>query len=177
LGLPLVIKAASQGSSIGTFIVKEAGQLAAAIENAFSYDCEIIAEQYIDGTELTAAVIGNDNPQVLPAIEITAENEFYDYQAKYTPGKCAHIIPARISPKASQKVTELARQTYSAMGCRGFARIDFMLDRSDNPFVLEVNTIPGMTEMSLVPDAARAAGISFVDLVEMVINYALETAR
>jgi D-alanine-D-alanine ligase len=174
LGLPLVIKASSQGSSIGTYIVKQADQLLPAIEDAFRYDAEVIAEKYIEGIELTAAVIGNQKPQVLPAIEITAENEFYDYQAKYTPGKCHHIIPARISEETRNKVNQLAEKTYITMGCKGFARIDFMVDRSGNPYVLEVNTIPGMTEMSLVPDAARAANISFEDLVEMVVNLALQ---
>ncbi|HEX3012356.1 MAG TPA: D-alanine--D-alanine ligase [Syntrophomonadaceae bacterium] len=174
MGLPLVIKASTQGSSIGTFIVKQADQIIPAMEDAFRYDTEIIAEKYIAGVELTAAVIGNDQPQVLPIIEITAENEFYDYQAKYTPGKCAHIIPARIDSEIKNKVNELAQKTYITMGCRGFARIDFMVDRYGNPFVLEINTIPGMTEMSLVPDAARAAGINFNDLVGMVVDFALE---
>lgn len=174
LGLPVVIKASSQGSSIGTYIVKQADQLVPAIENAFRYDTEIIAEKYIDGIELTAAVIGNSKPQVLPVIEITAENEFYDYQAKYTPGKCAHIIPARISAEIRDKVNQLAEQTYITMGCLGFARIDFMVDKAGNPYVLEINTIPGMTEMSLVPDAARAADISFEELVDMIVCSALD---
>lgn len=174
LGLPVVIKASSQGSSIGTYIVKQAGQLLPAIDNAFRYDSEVIAEKYIEGMELTAAVIGNSEPQVLPVIEITAENEFYDYQAKYTPGKCAHIIPARISDETRTKVNQLAEQTYITMGCKGFARVDFMVDKCGNPYVLEINTIPGMTEMSLVPDAARAANIPFEELVEMIVNFAVE---
>lgn len=176
LGLPLVIKASNQGSSIGTFIVKKADQLIQSIDSAFRYDSEIVAEKYIEGMELTVAVIGNSKPQVLPAIEITAENEFYDYQAKYTPGKCAHIIPARIGDETRNKINQMAEQTYITMGCLGFARVDFMVDSLGNPYILEVNTIPGMTEMSLVPDAARAAGISFEELVEMIVNYALKVS-
>lgn len=177
MGLPLVIKAATQGSSIGTFVVKEPEQLIPAIDKAFRYDWEVLAEKFIDGVELTAAVIGNSQPRVLPLIEITAENEFYDYQAKYTPGKCAHIIPARISDEVRDKAIKLAEKAYISLGCLGFARVDLMVDKDGNPYVLEVNTIPGMTEMSLVPDAARAANISFEELVEMIVQYALEASR
>ncbi|MBO8158437.1 D-alanine--D-alanine ligase [Thermosyntropha sp.] len=174
LGLPVVIKAATQGSSIGTYIVKKEDELAFAIQNAFSFDEEVLVERFIAGTEVTAALLGNKNPTVLPIIEITSKNEFYDYESKYTPGMCHHIIPARISEKARTGVENISRQVYSAIGCRGFARVDFIVDKDDNPWVLEINTIPGMTEMSLVPDAAKAAGISFSELVDKIVQYALE---
>ncbi len=175
IGMPMVVKAATQGSSIGTFIVKDDNKILSAIEQAFQYSCNVLAEKYIDGQELTVAVIGNNDPQVLPLIEITSANEFYDYESKYTKGMCEHIIPARVGEKSTAEITRISKQVYKLMGCQGFARIDFMLDKNDQPYVLEVNTIPGMTEMSLVPDAARAAGINFTKLVEMIVRLALES--
>ncbi|MBC7074686.1 MAG: D-alanine--D-alanine ligase [Syntrophomonadaceae bacterium] len=173
IGIPMVVKASTQGSSIGVTIVKKEEDILDALKKAFSFDPEILVERFIDGTELTASVIGNNNPQVLPLIEITSENEFFDYEAKYTPGMCAHIIPARISEDVRERVTKLAAEVYKAVGCRGYARIDFIVDKKGQPYVLEINTIPGMTEMSLVPDAARAAGISFSELVDRILKLAL----
>lgn len=171
---PMVVKAATQGSSIGTVIVRTPEALPAAIQEAFSYDQEIIVEKYIKGVELTVPVIGNREPEALPIIEITSVNEFYDYESKYTPGMCQHIIPARISEEDRRDVEEISLRAYTAMGCRGFARVDFMLDGEGHPYVLELNTIPGMTEMSLVPDSARAAGYSFEVLVDKIVRFALE---
>lgn len=174
IGLPLVIKAATQGSSIGTYIVKDGAAVAKAIEAAFEYDSEVLVEKFIDGTEVTSAVVGNENPEVLPLIEITSENEFYDFESKYTPGMCAHIIPARVEESVQERIAELSRVIYKTLNCRGCARIDFIIDRSGQPFMLEVNTIPGMTEMSLVPDAARAAGMSFEQIVDKIVKLGLE---
>jgi len=174
IGIPMVVKAATQGSSIGTFIVRREDDIIKAIKTAFNYSAEVLVEEFIDGQELTVALIGNNEPQVLPIIEITSSNEFYDYESKYTQGKCEHIIPARIGEDTRQEIARISRQVYQLMGCQGFSRIDFMLDKNARPYVLEINTIPGMTEMSLVPDAARAAGISFEDLVERIIRLALE---
>lgn len=175
IGLPMVIKAATQGSSIGTYIIKDENEILSAIKNAFKYSRQVLVEKFIDGQELTVAVIGNNEPQVLPMIEITSANEFYDYESKYTKGMCEHIIPARIGEECQAEITRISKQVYTLMGCQGFARIDFMLDKSGLPFVLEVNTIPGMTEMSLVPDAARAAGISFTELIERVVKLGFES--
>ncbi|MDI9480193.1 MAG: D-alanine--D-alanine ligase [Syntrophomonadaceae bacterium] len=172
LGMPLVVKPSTQGSSIGTLIVKDPSQIGLALEQAFLYDREVLVEQYIAGAEVTVAMLGNDEIEVLPIIEITSVNEFYDFDSKYTQGKCEHIIPARISPDVKQEIEQIAVQTYKLLGCRGFARVDFRIDKSGKPFVLEVNTIPGMTEMSLVPDAAKAAGISFNELVERIVRLA-----
>ncbi len=174
INLPIVVKAATQGSSIGVTIVKKQEEVIDAVKKAFCFDREIIIEKFIEGTEITASIIGNDTPQVLPLIEITSENEFYDYESKYTPGMCKHIIPARISEEAREKVTKIAAEAYKVLGCRGYARVDFIIDKQNQPYVLEINTIPGMTEMSLVPDAARAAGISFPDLVDNILKLALE---
>lgn len=172
LGVPLVVKPPTQGSSIGTLIVKDRSQIRPALEQAFLYDREVLVEQFIAGSEVTVAILGNNEIEVLPIIEITSVNEFYDYDSKYTQGKCEHIIPARISQDTKQTIEHIAAQTYQLLGCRGFARVDFRIDESGNPFVLEVNTIPGMTEMSLVPDAARAAGISFTELVDRIVKLA-----
>lgn len=174
LGLPVVIKAPTQGSSIGTYIIKNRNEIAKAINEAFVYDNEVLAERYIDGIEVTASLIGNENPQVLPLIEITSENEFYDYESKYTPGMCHHIIPARIDDMVERQINYLSTKVYKLLGCRGFARVDFMIDKDNNPYVLEINTIPGMTDMSLVPDAARAVGISYVELCDKIVKLALE---
>lgn len=174
IGLPMVVKASTQGSSIGVFIVREKADIADALEKALTFDKEILVEKFIDGTELTAAVIGNDEPYVFPVIEITSENEFYDYESKYTKGMCAHIIPARVSDEVRENVMQIAAKVYKSMGCQGYARIDFIVDRDANPYVLEINTIPGMTEMSLVPDAARADGVSFIELVDRILKLAIE---
>jgi D-alanine-D-alanine ligase len=174
IGLPMVVKASTQGSSIGVFIVRKEEDILGALKKAFEFDSEILVEKFIDGIELTAAVVGNNEPHVLPIIEITSENEFYDYESKYTKGMCAHIIPARINDNIRQRVMQIASQVYKSIGCRGYARIDFIVDKEDRPYVLEINTIPGMTEMSLVPDAARADGISFVELVDRILKLAIE---
>jgi D-alanine-D-alanine ligase len=170
IGLPMVIKAATQGSSIGTYIVREANGILTALEAAFTYDPEVLVEKFIDGTEVTSTVIGNEEPEILPLIEITSANEFYDFESKYTPGMCSHIIPARVAQTIQDAIAELSKQVYKALDCRGYARIDYIIDKNGQPFVLEINTIPGMTEMSLVPDAARAAGISFEELVERIVQ-------
>ena len=175
IGLPMVIKAATQGSSIGTFIVRQESNVLKAIEAAFEFDAEVLVEKFIDGIEVTSTVIGNDVTQVLPLIEITSVNEFYDYESKYTPGKCNHIIPARIPDDLQKNIADLSKQVYRAIGCRGYSRVDFIIDKKGNPFVLEINTLPGMTEMSLVPDAARAVGIGFEELVDKIVKLGLET--
>ncbi len=174
IGMPLVIKAATQGSSIGTYIVKDTAAVPKAIEAAFEYDSEVLVEKFIDGTEVTSAVVGNENPEVLPLIEITSENEFYDFESKYTPGMCAHIIPARVDKHVQDRIADLSRVIYKTLNCRGCARIDFIIDKSGQSFMLEVNTIPGMTEMSLVPDAARAAGMSFEQIVDKIVKLGFE---
>jgi D-alanine-D-alanine ligase len=174
LGLPVVVKPATQGSSIGVTIVKKEQELFSVLNQTFELDDEILVEEYIPGIEVTASVIGNEKPLVLPLIEITSQNEFYDYESKYTKGMCDHIIPARIDAAAYQKILKLSEDTYKWLKCRGFARIDYMLQDGFTPYILEVNTVPGMTEMSLVPDAARAQGISFPQLVDKIVKLALE---
>ena len=175
LGLPLVLKANCQGSSIGVAILREREGAAEILAELFTYGDQVLAEKFLSGTELTVPVMGNDKLLVLPPIEITSSGKFYDYQSKYTPGGSRHIIPARISPEVEKKVKAIAAKAYSETGCRGLARVDMMLDEKNEPFVIEINTSPGMTETSLFPDAARAAGISFPELCETLVDLALES--
>jgi len=174
LGLPLVLKASCQGSSIGTVIVREEAELLPALEGLFSYQNAVLAEEFLPGMELTVPILGNSELTVLPVIEICAKGEFYDYQSKYTVGGSEHVIPARLSPEAMEKVRRLAAEAYRATGCRGYARVDMMLSGEGEPFVIEINTSPGMTETSLFPDAARFAGISFPELVRRIVALAEE---
>lgn len=173
-GLPLVVKPATQGSSVGTSIVRESENIVPALELAFSLDEEILVEKFIAGIELTVTVLGNDSLKTLPVIEIVPKNEYYDYESKYLPGMSDHIIPARISEEERERVEEISCKAYEAVGCRGYARIDLILDREGNPYILEINTLPGMTGTSLVPDAARAAGIKFPELLDLFVKMALE---
>ncbi|MBR1761683.1 MAG: D-alanine--D-alanine ligase [Schwartzia sp.] len=173
MSVPLVVKATTQGSSIGVVVVKDAAELPDALEEAFSYGDEALVEEFIDGPELTAAVWGTpETCDALPVIEITTESGRYDYESKYTVGASHHIIPARISAEAMARTRETAEQTFRVFGCRGVARVDMMLSTEGVPYVIDINTVPGMTETSLVPDAARAAGISFADFCERLVEMA-----
>ncbi|MBR2214195.1 MAG: D-alanine--D-alanine ligase [Selenomonadaceae bacterium] len=170
---PVVIKAATQGSSIGVYIVNDATELKKAVAEAFGYSDQVLAEEFIKGQELTVAVWGDDTKaEAFPIIEITTLSGRYDYASKYTKGASSHIIPARISPEVAQKVKELAVKTFQVCGCRGVARVDMMLSADGAPYVIEVNSVPGMTETSLVPDAARAMGMEFPELCERILNLA-----
>ena len=173
-GLPMVLKAPNQGSSIGVVIVNKKEQMNDAIDEVFKYGDVLLAEEFLDGVEVTLPILGNDSPQALPIIEITSVNEFYDYDSKYTKGKCQHILPARISDNDAETVQRLGIMAYKALSCRGFSRVDFIIDKVKGPTVIEINTIPGMTEMSLFPDSAREAGISFEELTERIVALAFE---
>ena len=174
LGIPMVLKSPCQGSSIGVVIVRDEASIADAMDEIFKYGDVLLAEQFVSGTEISVPVVGNDTQEVFPIIEIVPTSEFYDFRSKYTPGMSQHIIPARISKEASEKVNRLAAEVYKKTGCRGVSRIDFIVDENDNPFVIEINTLPGMTETSLVPDSAKHAGISFPQLVDKIVKLALE---
>ncbi len=172
---PLVVKAPCQGSSVGVEIVKSKSELISAIENNINYDDEILIERFIKGTELTVPVMQDGNRCIaLPIVEIVSENTFYDFESKYTAGMSHHIIPARIPEAAAERIEKYAISAYKAVGCKGVARIDFFIDENNNPYVIEINTIPGMTKTSLVPDSAAAAGISFGNLVEKIIAQSLD---
>lgn len=171
--VPVVVKASSQGSSIGVVIVEKAEELEAALSEAFKYDREVLVEEFIKGRELTVAVWGNEEKQeALPIIEITTVTGRYDYVTKYKVGASTHIIPAPVPEEVTKKVKEIAIRAFAVCGCSGMARVDFMLGEDNQPYAIEVNTIPGMTETSLVPDAGRAAGIEFPELCARILAMA-----
>ena len=168
--LPVVIKAASQGSSIGVYIVEKDEELDKAAEDAVSYGDNVLAEEFIKGRELTVAVYGEtQSPKAMPVIEITTLSGRYDYESKYTVGASTHIVPAPISDEKTAEAKSIAEKTFTVCGCRGVARIDMMMNEAGELFVIEVNSVPGMTETSLVPDAARSMGLSFPDLCEKIL--------
>ncbi len=174
LGYPVIVKPNEEGSTIGISIVRSAEDFAKSIESAFEYDDDVLVEEFIEGgVEITGAVLGNEKPFVLPLVEIVPEGGFYDYHAKYTPGATEEICPARIPEEQYHEAERLALASHKALGCRGMSRTD-MIVKGSNIWVLEVNTIPGMTPTSLLPRAAQAAGISFPRLLDMLIEYALE---
>ncbi|MCD6151484.1 MAG: D-alanine--D-alanine ligase, partial [Deltaproteobacteria bacterium] len=159
LGYPLVVKPTSEGSSLGISIVNAEAGLQSAQKKAFNYDAEILLEQYIPGREITAAVLEGEP---LPLIEIQPVSGFYDFKAKYTPGATNYLVPAPLPDRLTQVIQQLAVQSCMVIGCRsGAIRVDFRLDPDDKPFVIELNTIPGMTGTSLLPKAAQTAGIDF----------------
>jgi len=174
-GFPLVVKPRDGGSSIGTSIVQVPGQLPEALNTAFKYGRNVILEAYLEGTEITGGVLGNDDLQVLPIVEIVPESKypFFDYQAKYRQGATREICPARINKTLSERAQSAAVTAHRALCCRGYSRTD-MIIRNDTVYVLETNTIPGMTPMSLFPLAAKTAGISFSQLLDRLIELALE---
>jgi len=171
---PVVVKPTSAGSTIGISIVKDEDELEEAIQNARKINPDAIVEQFISGKEVTVSIVGNDNPIILPTQEIIAEGGFYDYDAKYTPGKSEHVFPPDIAPASIYKAEEMAERAYIETGCLGFARADFIIGNNGEPYFLEMNTIPGMTEVSLVPDSAREHGWSFDELLKRIAEYALE---
>lgn len=177
VGFPCVVKPATEGSALGVHIVEDTQGLEQAISEVFERDETLLVEMYIKGTELTVSVIGNDDPQALPVIEIVPKNEFYDFESKYAPGGSEHICPARLNDEDTQKVQQLAIAAHKALGCRGVSRTDIIMDAQGVCWVLETNTVPGMTSTSLLPDSARAAGISFPELCAKLIELALEDAR
>ena len=171
--LPFVVKATDQGSSIGVYIVEKAEDLTNALNECFKLSNTVLTEEFIDGMEVTVALWGNDEKvDAFPIIEITTLSGKYDYNSKYTVGASSHIIPARISKEVADEVIDLAKKTFHITGCSGVARVDFMISKDGKPYVIEVNSVPGMTETSLVPDAARAMGMEFPDLCEKILEMA-----
>ncbi|MBI3045165.1 MAG: D-alanine--D-alanine ligase [Betaproteobacteria bacterium] len=169
LGLPLMVKPAREGSSIGMTKVTAVEKVAPAYALAARHDEVVIAERFIDGAELTAGILGEEP---LPLIRLETPREFYDYEAKYFAGDTRYICPSGLPAAQERAVQEQALEAFRLLGCSGWGRVDAMLDRDGKPYLLEVNTIPGMTDHSLVPMAARAAGISFEDLVVKILETA-----
>jgi len=175
LGFPVVVKPEHEGSSIGLSIVGEADKLKSALKLAGDYDRFVLVEKFLEGIEITGAVLGNLNPVPLPLVEIIPgdQYEFFDYEAKYKPGATEEICPARLSEELTQKAQDYAVRAHQALKCRGYSRTD-MIVSNDEVYILETNTIPGMTATSLYPQAAAAAGISFSELLDRLIELALE---
>jgi D-alanine-D-alanine ligase len=167
LGLPLMVKPVNEGSSIGMSKVREAGALEEAYALAVNYDRAVMAERFIEGTELTAAILGEE---VLPLIRLETPREFYDYEAKYVSDDTRYIVPCGLPEEKERSLRQLCLDAFRAIGCRGWGRIDLMLDRAGDPYLLEVNTAPGMTDHSLVPMAARAVGLSYEDLCMRILG-------
>ena len=175
VGLPCVVKPVRQGSSIGMSIVRTVEQLPAALRLALRHDSEVMVEAYIKGRELTVGVIGNDQVEALPLIEIIpdARYEFFDYEAKYQPGASKEICPAPVDDQVRQKAQAYAVAAHRSLQLRGYSRTDMILS-GDELYLLETNTIPGMTPTSLLPQAAAEAGIPFAALLDRLIGLALE---
>ena len=166
LSLPVVVKPAAEGSTIGVSMVRKEEELLPALKKAGKHDEEILVEELMKGKEITVGIL-EDLP--LPVIEIVPKSGVYDYHSKYTKGETEYILPARMPREKYLTAQELSLRAFKALGCSGYARVDLMLDEKDNPFVLEVNTLPGMTETSLIPKAALYAGIAFEDLAERIL--------
>lgn len=164
--LPAVVKPAREGSTIGVSIVRKREELLAALQGAGEYDREILVEEFMKGKEITVGILGQ---LPLPVIEIVPKSGFYDYHSKYTKGETQYIIPAQIAREKYLYAQEISLKAYRALGCEGCARVDLMTDEDGNPFVIDVNTMPGMTETSLLPQAASYAGIAFGDLAERIL--------
>jgi D-alanine-D-alanine ligase len=170
LGFPVVVKPSKQGSTVGLSIVKTPDQLAPAIATAFEHDDEVMIERFIPGRELTVGILGD---MVLPVGEIISKNEIYDYEAKYTPGMAVEEFPAKLTAEEAAAVQQLAKKAFDALKLAGCARIDFRMSSDGTFYCLEANTLPGMTQTSLIPQAAAAAGITFPELCERIAELAI----
>ena len=169
---PVFVKPHNQGSSVGTTLVKKKNNLNDALKLAFDFSRLALVEEFLDGIEITCPVIGNEKPKALPLVEIVPKTEYFDYKAKYSEEFCDEIIPARVSKTILKKAQEIALVAYQTLGCQGFGRID-MIVGENNIYILEVNTIPGLTPVSLFPKSAAAAGISYPALLDQIIAFAL----
>ena len=167
LGLPIMVKPANEGSSIGMSKVREAGALEEAFALAVNYDRVVMAERFVEGTELTGGILGRTT---LPLIRLETTRDFYDYEAKYVRDDTKYIVPCGLSKEKEQEVQQLCLKAFDVLGCRGWGRADVMMDKAGNPYLLEVNTSPGMTDHSLVPMAAHAVGISYEALCVKILE-------
>lgn len=172
---PYFVKPHNQGSSVGASSVRNRSDLRKALELAYRYSEIALVDEYLKGLEVTCGIIGNDKPIALPLVEIKPlMGEFFDYESKYRESGAEEIVPARISRKLTKKVQDKAIEVYKLIGCEGFSRVDFIIRHNRYPVVLEVNTIPGLTPMSLFPKAAKAAGFSYRELLTKIIEYGIK---
>jgi len=173
LGFPLVVKPSHGGSSLGVKFARDGGEVPQALVSAFSYDDRVLLERFVEGRELAVSVLGEEALPIVEAIPVAGDR--YDFEARYEIGRTRFVCPAELSGDEQRAVTEVALGAYRALGCSGFARVDLIL-AADGPQVLEANAIPGLTDTSLLPQAAEAAGLSFERLVERILDLALEPA-
>jgi D-alanine-D-alanine ligase len=166
-GFPAVVKPVSEGSSVGVEIVNDQEELVAACERAFCFDSELLVERFVDGREISVAILGE---RAIGAVEIVPRHGFYDYASKYTRGESDYFIPPRISPERYRGVLTQALAAHQTLGCSGVSRVDMIVNERGNEFILEVNTLPGLTRQSLLPKIADAAGLGFEDLVEAILQ-------
>lgn len=173
---PVVVKPASEGSTIGITIAGNEQELLTGIEEGFKHDEDVLIEEFIAGIEVTVAVLGKTGAeQALPVIEIVPKNKFYDYEAKYAPGGSDHIIPARVSAEITKYLQKNAVLAHQSLNCKTYSRTDFIVPFDGSlPVVLEVNTLPGMTPTSLFPDAAKEIGLSYEDMIERLIELSIK---
>jgi len=167
LGDPFIVKPSSSGSSFGINLVKNKDDLISAFTDAFKYDSIVIAEEFIVGREFTVSILGNKS---LGVLEISSKNEFYDYNAKYVSNETVFSKPIDLNPTVLEEMENIALSAFTSIGCRGWGRVDFMMDKEFNLHLIEVNTVPGMTDHSLFPLAARHAGLSFEQTVHHIVD-------
>lgn len=172
--LPLIVKPVTQGSAVGVSLVQSIVQFREALHKSDKFSCSTLVERYIAGKEITVSIVG-DEP--LEVIEIRPKGSFYDFTSKYAIGGSAHIIPAELSKKKRKQAQDLALRAYHVLGCEVMARVDMIVDQQGKMYLLEINTIPGMTKTSLLPDAARYEGMDFRELVRRIISYSLRIRR
>jgi D-alanine-D-alanine ligase len=170
-GSQVVVKPSRQGSALGVRFPRELSELEAALEGAFSYDERVLVEERVEGREITVGILERNGIEALPVLEVrTPSGSWYDFEHRYTQGLSEHIIPAPLPAAQYDRTQELTRQAHAALGCRDLSRVDFVVPENEEPVILEVNTLPGMTPTSLYPDAARASGLSFEALVAFLIE-------
>lgn len=171
LGLPCMVKPNCEGSTLGAAKVLNLQELEEAVEEALHYDQTVMVERFIEGREMTVGIVG-EPPRALPVLEVVASKGVYDYECKYTRGMTEYRVPAPIGEELGETLQRLALKAHKVLQCEGVSRVDFMVDREERPYFLEVNTIPGMTELSLVPKAAKAAGMDFDEVVAVILESA-----
>ncbi len=170
LGLPVVVKPSTQGSTIGMSFVHSSEEMPFALKLAFSHDREVVVERYIEGREITSGIL---NGEALPLVEIVPKSGVYDYDAKYLTHDTEYICPAKLAAQLEDRIKAIALRVFDVLHGYGYARVDFRVDKDGNPYVLEMNTLPGMTSTSLLPKAAAAAGLNFKELIERMLDGAL----
>src|SRR5262249_15007285 len=173
-GLPVVVKPVREGATIGLTIARDVDAVASGLVLPRRYDSRVLVQRFISGTEIPVGVLATPEICVLPTLEITYENETYDYDAKYTEGRSHHIIPARIPEAARRAASEATARAFRVLGCEGMARVDFIISPDCTPWLREVTTFPGLTGLALLPDAARAAGVPFDELCERLVRHGIE---